>query len=666
MPRQISVHLDLDTRAYIKGAAEAEAVTRALDEQFHSLDHNSSMVTRDMSVTSSEMDKAKKQTVDFGDKVRALVGDVRGLDNQIKAAKVSVGQLSVQFAQSGSNVDRNNLNDAKRVLSTLEKARRDILAFASSDTAQRAAQLAAAGVTEQFANDTAKLLPLAMEHPLVAGIAALAPVVGPAISGLLAGAITGAGIAGGIASAAKDPRVQAAASGFMHDISAEFFGGPSSAAFVQPTINALHILETDFKSLDLGSAFARAAPAVTVLAEGIGDFAKNLMPGFNAVLDKSVPITASFARGLSNVGHSTSVFLEDIVKGPAAVEALGDGLTGLGKALEGVGGTLHVLGDVYDAVRKLGQGLDEVSGGSLLKFLGEWGSIGPILDKAANQYDNFAAMIDPTQNAILIQSHKVTQSFQETAQATISYRTALQDLNQTMSDSIDESLALWADSNRVKQAIADATDQVAKNKGQWDQNTQAARNNQDTIERGLADAKRVYDEEIKAAGNNQRAIAAATREYDAQVRKLLDLAKQAGATQKELDQLAGTYYIKVVVSAPSKVVTAIYGGDRATDLAHQHTPGHAAGTPFAPPFQPYIAGENGPELISMPYASSVTSATQTRSWMGGGGGGGTVHHTLDIKLTPLDITAGRVIRNVLIADGTGRGVSGPTLQAAYP
>lgn len=676
MPRQITVKLELDIRSYIKSAAEAEAVTKGLDEQLHSLDDNSKTVGRDMQSTARETDKVTKSVDDFGAKTRRVVGDVQGLDNQIKAAKTSVGQLSVAFAQSGSDLDRKNLNDAKRVLSTLEKTRKDILAFAASDTSTRAAQLVAAGVTDAVTTSVksglqegfslASLSEVAIPA-LIGGVALLTPTIGALVSAAVVGTVGTGGLLGGIVSASKDPRVKSAFGSFLSGVETQFFS--SGSAFVTPIEQSLQILSKDIGNLHLDEAFAKAAPFLTTLATGIGQFVTDLMPGFNKIMDQSGPFIEVFSNGLDETGQALNAFLEDVATSPGALEALSAGFDGVASSIRGIGGVLHYLTDLADDIEKTKgpnrvyeKRTDQILDNALGFFTKILPAIGSALAETAANIANpglpvgasiiqnvWSPKVVASAAALAAASMDNAHAFVEAANKAYSYHRELEQLNQDMIDAIDNSLNLWRDTLNVKQAMADATDTIKKNGKQWDQNTQAARDNQSAIENALRAAKREYDDAIKAAGNNQQAIDAATRAYDAQVRKLEQLAKQAGATQKELAQIEGNYYINIITTSPTNAT-----------LSQIHAHHHAAGG-FDAGDKPFVAGENGPELVFTGQPAYVLNHRQSMAWTGGPAASGDRTLTLIVK-----DTSGRTLRTELISEAYTRGVSSTTVNAAYP
>jgi hypothetical protein len=88
-----------------------------------------------------------------------------------------------------------------------------------------------------------------------------------------------------------------------------------------------------------------------------------------------------------------------------------------------------------------------------------------------------------------------------------------------------------------KQGLADLKSSIKANGHEWDINTQAGRNNMSQLYNSLDAAKNLYDQQVK----NDSATAANTAAYRKNVDQLLAVAKQAGASKKQIDALRKAY-----------------------------------------------------------------------------------------------------------------------------
>ncbi len=166
------------------------------------------------------------------------------------------------------------------------------------------------------------------------------------IAGTVAGAIGTGGIAGGILMAIKDPKVKSAATAFGDSISAQFFAG--GQPFVQPIITSLQMLHDAFDDLDFAETFAKMAPHVTTIAGGLGDFARNIMPGLNKAFDRMGPFAAAAAEGFGHLGTAIGDFADDVTKSEGAVKGLEFTFAMLSGAITVTGAILRELSDAFD------------------------------------------------------------------------------------------------------------------------------------------------------------------------------------------------------------------------------------------------------------------------------------------------------------------------------
>lgn len=649
MAREVAVKLTLDTKDVVKGAAETKVAFEAVDKQVHSLDREITETEHDMGTFTVAAVAAKREVGSLGNAAAKSAVEVKGLDERIKEARLEVGRMSTQFARSGTDIDRKNIQDAKRLLSTLERTRRDILAFASSDeieqagivVAQDVAKTVSTGVKEGFKFSLRGLLEQPELLAVLAGAAlSLAPPLGAAIAGAVVGAVGLGGIVGGVISAAKDPRVTDAFAQFKADIAADFFGGAGAGAFVQPILDSLHTLSEGFKSLNLGATFAKAAPSLNMLATGVVNLFKNAMPGFNEVMEQSKPIVAELARGLGEIGSAFSQFLHELINSKGALlglrtlfELISGTLVGLGKVLGALGNAFQYLANFIlgfaDAVSKMH--LPGVSDAA--------GKVRDRIKELTSGLGDFSMQADDAGQSTVYLSKSAAQlavGLDNSAAAAAQERTMLQQMTTALDAATQGSLDLWQAQLDASQALADASRALHDNGRHWNDNTDAARNNQRAIKDAITALIQQRDAAIANSDGTKAARDKIIKAYDDQIDKLKRLASQMGATKAQADALAGTYKVQFSVS-----VSGIGSLTRLNDLAHQHyggAAGFASGTGYAPAGMPYLAGEQGPELIFPLVPTKVLNHPQTMAYAGGTGGmtaGGAMnYYTINLTMAP--------------------------------
>jgi hypothetical protein len=646
--REVAATLTLDASEPITKAEELAAALKVSKAEMKDLGDASDKTGDDLVTYAAEAKLAEHATGDLGDKTAKATVEVKGLDERIKAAKVNVGQFAVQYAQSGDVIDRKNLTSARSALALLEKTRRDILAYAESKPAEEAAILASAGVAKTFEQGATQGLKNAFEGDSLSSIlipAAIgaAPLLGSVISGAIVGTVAGAGIAGGIFSAAKQPAVQAAFKQFKTDIAGSFFGG-DSLAFVKPIEQGLKILEDDFAKAHIGDALAKAAPSVTTLAKGIGGFVDNLMPGFNAVLDKSGPITHVFATGLEKTGTALSKFLIEVESSPGTIQGLSDAFSVLDKTVIGLGYGLHYLGDVYSVSRKANSAIaateflfaKSLSGGALRPQ--------DIQDsfKVAEDANAAVGVATSATDAFAAAQQHATVTLTGTTQAAQLETASMNDLYNSLTKSATASSDLWGQQLTLDQTLVNINTAIKDGTTGWNLNTQAGVNNQGMIRDLQQEYQVLLQTALDKAGADKNARIEAEKNYNSQIDKLEQLAVQLGATKtqaKALDDLKVVIEVTYSVKAVAGVTSGVGSGLRAETLNFMHY-GRAAGGPVTAG-QTYRVNEQRPEALVMPlggggpmqFTPGADGFVTPMGAVGGGGSGGWAGGGGDVNVT---------------------------------
>jgi hypothetical protein len=618
MARRIAINMDLHADAVIRKALETAAAFRAVDGEVNKLDRAIEELGRDAVKSSIEMTPLNHEVDKLGKESRNTAVELETLDRAIIAAKRSVRDLAGEFARTGAKATLIDLRAARTSLSNLQRVRREL---------EPAIESAGASVGTAFGDFFGKFAGFAMRRPLIAGVVALIPIIGPMISGLIVGAAGLGGLVGGVLSAVKDPRVKDAFEVFVADIEKTFFAGGHT--FVQPVIDALHVISKGFADLHLGDAFAKAAPYVTLFAQGIVDLFKNAMPGFNKVMDQSGPIIGAISAGLGRVGTAFGNFLDQLVSSPGTLKGLGDSFALVAGSLDVLGESLHTLSDLYDLLRgpvgfvaapavewvkELNQGIDKLIQG-----------LNDTAKAAAGVPTDM--WIKPAKSAkdLAEAAREANMHLSNAADAAIYLKRQLQDLTTQLDEATQGTIDLWQATDDAAASMDALRQATKKSKDAWDQDSDAARQHHQLVRQAIQDAIRQRDADLARSNGTIEAKNRILKAYNEQIAKIAEYAHQLGATGEEAKKIAKTYIVKIAVPP----VYGIGSAERQLDQLAQHArnvPSYIHTTVgvswiaakaeggFVPPGQPTLVGERGSEVITPLVPSWVTPHHELSTW----------------------------------------------------
>ncbi len=537
-----------------------------------------------------ELEKAQRAGLAQARSMETATQTAARLRQEILKTTNHIKAMRLEFAKTK---DQSVLGDIHKAESDLRELKKTLEAVGSSG--------ATAG-TSFFSTFAGAFKDLPVGPMLIGGLVAAVVAALPLIGGIVAGAVTGlagvGGIAGGIFAASKDERVRSAASAFGNTLSSEFFS--SGDAFITPIVRSLGILQESFQGLDLQGSFARAAPYVTVLAQGIGDLATKFMPGFNKALDRAGPFIRATAVGLGEIGNALGGFLDDSSRSKGALQGLELGfnlisgtIAATGKIIEWLSDRLHDMNVGVENVSDFFTQLTDAIGlpvAGLHNFTNGMHEFNEQTPKAGHFIDTFGDSL-----------HRASQQVAHMDEA-------MKTMNAEFDEWINKSLGVSNAAIAVAQDFADLGQSGAKG---WKLNTQAGRDHQKMVNDTIADLQRQRDAAIAAGDGSKASIDAANKSYQDQLDNLKKIALGLGATKAEVDALAGDYNVNVYYKLHSE-------GSAPPGLAAEIqsvVKKRAMGGPVMAG-QPYIVGENHPEL----FVPSTNGYIQPSVPTGGGGG----------------------------------------------
>jgi hypothetical protein len=186
---------------------------------------------------------------------------------------------------------------------------------------------------------------------------------------------------------------------------------------------------------------------------------------------------------------------------------------------------------------------------------------------------------------------------------------------------LDKSFELDEAQDAVTQGLKRLADQLkeqreenVKGAGALTGNTQAALDNRDAVR----DLTRKYEDLIRANQANGKSSKNAVKDFENQLVSMgfardeaRRYARDLGKVKEGLENIEGTYTARVRVVYPFTVLEK--KGKRDGGIVGAASGGARGGMT--------MVGEEGPEIVDLPYGSTVRTAGETREMMRGGGGG---------------------------------------------
>jgi hypothetical protein len=546
--------------------------------------------------------------------MRLVDHEVNKLDHDIHSAKDSLAVLAREFAKASTAAERLSISrQMKREsseLGTLTKARSllpsegDLLGAGAEG-----GQAISKGVEKSILENVGPM------QAILAGMAVgSAPFIGAAISGAIVGGAGLGGVVGGVMIASKDARVQSA----WHQLadSAKTQLQSAAAPFVPAMQDAIHLAGREFNTLvpTLRSIFSNSARYLGPLTEGVAGFVSEFSKGFASAVASAGPVIQVIAQNLPAIGAS----LGNLFK--VAADHAAAGANALEVILEVVTATVDMVSTLVGWLAKAYE-LEQAAMGNFAPLLGTLDKVDGKTSDATTSTEGFKTALDGT------------------TVAAGSAASQLAAMVKSMNDLNDANISVYQAETNANQAVRDSTDALKKNGKEHDVSSAKGRANRDTIA-SLATTFNTATDANEKAGTS---AAQAARKYDQQRASFVRAAQAAGYTAKEANNLADKMLhipksraiaissnagsakglvqgvINTVNSIPrSKHITFYLDVVGKGAVAAAIKVGKRAGGGPVHKGQPYLVGEEGPELITPEADGNVMTAPATRSALSGG------------------------------------------------
>lgn len=441
------------------------------------------------------------------------------------------------------------------------------------------------------------------QTPILAGVAtnvgvAASPIIGAGANAAGLGAIGGAGLALGIAGAFQDPAVKRAAVTFgddMKDIMLQ-----AGRPFIEPVKAGIREIGREIGALDLTAMVAPLAGSIKPLVEGVRGMIREVGPGLSKALEASGPVIDVLSRGLPKIGAAISSMFESFAAGSeGAGRFMEDMVTWISATIRFLGNMVEALSNVYTWFDKVGTIIGAIARGDIQ-------GIGRAIMDAFGDNPRTAvySMTGATEGA--------TDAMQDAAGAA---RQLAGDYDALMGHLFGIKDAQMA----VEEAMDEFGEAIKENGKNWDIGTEGGRENT----RALRAAEEAIRDFYNACIEQGDAPAVAAMKARALAETLYRQAAAAGASAAELAALR-----KIIEGMPTGTRTLNYNVNNTTTntvrsvfsrqaMAHGGITGAASGGARG---GDVWVGEQGPELVSLPYGSTVHTAGQSKAMAERAGG----------------------------------------------
>ncbi len=389
-------------------------------------------------------------------------------------------------------------------------------------------------------DDGISALPTEIKAAIVLGIIASLPF----ISGALAGAITagvGAGLAGiGTFIAFQFDEVRERGSVLANSLRLLFVD--AAMPFVPAVLSALDMVENRFESWLplLSRIFTKSASFVDPLTDGLLDMLEKILEGVEEGLGDTGGFVQELGHSLRILGIAIGETLEILAStGDEGREAFRDFIFLLANTLINLARIVKFLTEVYGLVRDIAQATPFLFG--LFAVLTEGA------DSAAHA------------NGILVKrNHELAESTTGVIKLTDEETKRLKELAKSLKDASEATydiVQLQVDFQRSLDHISDSLKEHGKS---LDIDKEKGRQNVEAFLKGLKDAQKETEAQV-AMG--KLASDQAVGHYNQQIQKVRDLAREAGITDQQFNNLFG----EIISVAQLKLDAAAMGLTDTTD-----------------------------------------------------------------------------------------------------
>jgi hypothetical protein len=610
----------------------------------------------------SDFDSAKEDAKQLGRELLALKAEMSAIGREISGTKINAPSITNGGRKSTGSVFGFTMAEIERF---------------GGDAGVTFGKAMQGGILDA-AGDAFKALPAevklaALGAGAVIGVA-LAGAIGASANAAVLGGTGAAGIAGALIAQAKDPRVTATW-GASFDRIVKMWTQVTTP-FAKPMIYSAAVLEKAFSGVirTIQPELNDLSGLVVELASGAGSAFKNMGPGLAKALEAAKPILDALAKELPHFGEVVGQAFADMSEGS---EGAVYGLRTVFKIAETGITTFATLVKWLSIAYETFIDFSSASNDFAASMLGWVPVLGPYIQTVADKLHQIKDGGEAAGDG-LDAAEQATARAGEAADKAASYWTdLLESLTQVtptaatvagaMTDKLlDAMLGVEHNAIDFEQSLDDMSESLKKNGKNFDIHSQKGRDNMLAILGVVESNKKIYDTMI-AGGST---VEEATKMWDINTDALRKQLKQAGLTDKKIDELIGTYTrvpgdvntdirahgVEDAINNLARLIGEINGiplykvftmkmvvtGAVDTIMAAARAQFHASGgiqTAASGGMRSDLTwvGEQGPELVRLPSGSQVFTAGQSermarQGWDGASSGadGYTIHNTITL------------------------------------
>lgn len=483
-------------RAFVEVHADLKPFKRDLGKQVNQiLRDTEKQITQSITRQMDQMSRTIKKSMGGKNATVKLDADLSGVRARLRALLDRVYTVKV-------SLDADKDKDTDFVKKTGNKLRNALTG-------------AAEGAFKALKNS--QLIRNALIATLIAGAIAASPLIAGIISSALIAGVGLAGIGAGIALAFRDARIQSAA----QDLGQRVLESLTKAAgvFVEPVMRAMKTIESAFNDIlpDLTLGFQRIAPYIDSLAIGLGGFIRQLGSALDSVLGNSGPLIQSLAFYLPKIGDALGYMLETLSESEGAQAAFVGFLQIIVELIYTVTDILAFASDVFEGFVRIVNEMPD--------FL--------IPDQYAKDIDEMIAAMDRAKEP----AATTTTGIRAIGSAASGSSQQVNALKTSLDVFFGDQLTRTEANLRFQESIDNITASFKENGRTLNTGTEAGRANIRTVNEGIKAAIQYRDATLKQTGS----LALANQKYNEQIGQLRGVLRQAGLTEKQIDQLIGAY-----------------------------------------------------------------------------------------------------------------------------
>lgn len=562
------------------------------------------------------------------------------LERQIESTRKKLQDLGRAFAESGDKDTLKAWRAASRELSGLEKVAKSLgdsgvggmgevvekVATGLETAGKKGMKAFGAAVSEAF-DALPKEIKIGVAVTAAGG--AVAAGGGLATAGILSALGLGT-IGAGVAIALKSPEVDDAVKGLGERVSSRIKEA-GAKSFNQPVIAATKAFEDAFDGVipRIERSFSNLAPMVEPLARGLAGFATKAMPGIEKAIAASKPFIAELAIWLPRLGKGVDSFMDSLADGSkGGLRMFNILLSDINVTLKVVGNAIEFTARGFDLMMQAASRAADIAA----RLTGWIPLLGDATKSVSEGWQKWNSNIEYSASAAGMTSDAMTDALGRISGSTDGATAAVGRLNAEFDTLFGKTMSVDQAAIGYEESIDALSESLKENGRSFDISSEKGRNNRQAILEVVQGAQELRQANIDAGMSTDEA----NKKYQQQIAALEGVLRKAGMTKDQIAALIEKYKqvpegkkvlgIELRYTVTGKQVLPNFVGSKIAAFAEGGV---------TPKNEPFLVGENGPEIMQLGQHSTVTPIEQGTG-----------------ARTPLAALGGGTSRLVISPDGT--------------